>query len=58
MYKGHAKKDLRKQLGTLFKSMDFVCNNFLDSEKMGKKEFEIFFNIYQQLGLAWEFLGL
>jgi hypothetical protein len=38
--------------------MDFVSNNFLDSEKMGKKEFQIFFNIYQQLGLAWEFLGL
>jgi hypothetical protein len=58
MHNGKAKKDLKKQLGSLFKSMDFVSNNFLDSEKMGKKEFEIFFNIYQQLGLAWEFLGL
>ena len=58
MYKGQAKKELKKQLGALFKSMDFVSNNFLDSEKMGKKEFQIFFNIYQHLGLAWEFLGL
>jgi len=58
MYKGQAKKELKKQLGALFKSMDFVSNNFLDSEKMGKKEFQIFFSIYQQLGLAWEFLGL
>jgi hypothetical protein len=58
MRNGKAKKDLKKQLGSLFKSMDFVSNNFLGSEKTGKKEFQIFFNIYQQLGLAWEFLGL
>jgi hypothetical protein len=58
MQKGQAKNELKKQLTALFKSMDFVNNNFLDSEKMGKKEFQIFFNIYQQLGLAWEFLGL
>jgi hypothetical protein len=38
--------------------MDFVSNNFLDSEKMGKKEFQRFFRIYQQIGLTWEFLGL
>jgi hypothetical protein len=58
MYKGQDKKDLKKQLRSLFKSMNFVNNNFLDSEKISKKEFGIFFNIYQQLGLAWEFLGL
>jgi hypothetical protein len=58
MHKERAKKELKKQLGSLFKSMDFVSSNFLDSEKMGRKEFQIFFNIYQQLGLAWEFLGL
>ena len=55
---GQVKKELKKQLTALFKSMDFVSNKFLDSEKMGKKEFEFFFRIYQQLGLAWEFLGL
>jgi len=58
MQKGQAKKELKKQLSDLFKSMDFVNKNFLDSEKLGKKEFHMFFNIYQQLGLAWEFLGL
>jgi hypothetical protein len=58
MYKGRDKKELKKQLRSLFKSMNFVSNNFLDSEKMDKKEFQVFFNIYQQLGLAWEFLGL
>ena len=58
MHKAQAKKELKKQLNDLFKSMDFVSNNFLDSEKMGEKEFERFFRIYQQLGIAWEFLGL
>ena len=58
MHEGQTKKEIKKQLNALFKSMDFVSKNFLDSEKMSKKEFQIFFNIYQQLGLAWEFLGL
>jgi len=58
MHKGQTKKELKKQLNALFKSMDFVSNNFLDDEKMGRKKFQTFFNIYQQLGLAWEFLGL
>jgi hypothetical protein len=58
MHKGQGKKELKKQLNALFKSMDFVSNNFLDSGKIGEKEFQGFFRIYQQLGLAWEFLGL
>jgi hypothetical protein len=58
MHKGKARSDLKKQLGALFKSMDFISNHFFASEKMGRKESQIFFNIYQQLGLAWEFLGL
>lgn len=51
-------EQLKKELKTLFRSMDFVSNNFLNNKKINKKEFQIFFNIYQQLGLAWEFLGL
>ena len=58
MQKGQAKKEIKKQLRGLFRSMDFLSKNFLDSEKMAQKKFEVFFNIYQQLGLAWEFLGL
>ena len=38
--------------------MSYIINNFLNNEKTSKKEFRIFSNIYQQLGLAWEFLGL
>lgn len=38
--------------------MDFVSNNFLNTEDISKDKFQMYFNIYQQLGLAWEFLGL
>jgi len=51
-------EQIKKELTGLFRSMDFVSNNFLNKEEMNKKEFRIFLNIYQQLGLAWEFLGL
>lgn len=49
---------IKKELKSLYRSMDFVSNNFLNKKDIKEKEFRIFFNIYQQLGLAWEFLGL
>lgn len=52
------KEELKKELNSLFKSMDFVSDKFLNNKDIGKEEFQMFFNIYQQLGLAWEFLGL
>jgi len=54
MPKEHLKKEFKK----LFKSMDFISKRFLGKEQPETKEFQIYFNIYQQLGLAWEFLGL
>ena len=54
MNKGFVKKELKK----LFKSMDFISKRFLAKEQADTKEFQTYFNIYQQLGLAWEFLGL
>lgn len=54
MTKEYVKKELKK----LFKSMDFISNNFLNREDMNEKEFQTYFDIYQQLGIAWEFLGL
>ncbi|BBO17002.1 conserved hypothetical protein [Candidatus Brocadia pituitae] len=51
-------KQLKKDLKKLLKSMDFVSNNFLHGKGTNKKEVQIYCNIYQQLGLAWEFLGL
>ncbi len=58
MKDGQIKKELKKQLNALFKSMDFVSNHFLDGKKMSERKFQQFFRVYQQLGLAWEFLGL
>lgn len=58
MDRGEIEKELKKQLNALFKSMDFVSENFLNNKEIGKKESQIYSNIYQQLGLAWEYLGL
>ncbi|MGO8988326.1 MAG: hypothetical protein ACLQGU_03045 [bacterium] len=55
---GRIKEELKKQLKALLNSMDFVSEHFLDGKKMNGREFSRFFRIYQQLGLAWEFLGL
>lgn len=51
------KREIEKDLKSLFKSMDFINHNFL-SKNFGEKKLQMYFNIYQQLGLAWEFLGL
>ncbi len=58
MKKENEKKRLKKELKSLFRSMDYVSDNFLNKEGINDKEREIFANIYQQLGMAWEFLGL
>ncbi len=58
MRKDAIKNKLKKELKSLLKSMDFVNNNFLNKGKVNKSTFQIYFNIYQQLGIAWEFLGL
>ena len=58
MKKKIEKKRLKKELNSLFRSMDFICDNYLNKEGSKDKELEIFANIYQQLGMAWEFLGL
>lgn len=51
------KEYIKKELRKLFRSMDFVSNKFLSDERAAGKDFQMYFNIYQQLGLAWEFLG-
>ncbi len=50
-------KTVRKDLKRLFRAMDFVSENFLGNR--GKRRTrQVHFDIYQGLGLAWEFLGL
>lgn len=58
MNKKLEKTQIKKELKRLFKSMDFVCNNYLNNEGVTDKELKAFANIYQQLGLAWEYIGL
>ncbi len=58
MRKNLVKNKLKKELKSLFKSMDFLSNNFLNKGNVSKRDFRLYFNIYQQLGIAWEFLGL
>jgi succinate dehydrogenase flavin-adding protein (antitoxin of CptAB toxin-antitoxin module) len=54
------KKQLKQDFKRLFKSMDFVVDNYLNKEdpSVTENELEVFSNIYQQLGLLWDFLGL
>lgn len=51
------KELLKKEFRKLFRSLDFISNNFLNKEsrKIGIKNY---YTIYQQLGIAWEFLGM
>ena len=51
------KEHIKKELKSIFKSMDYICTNFLNKDKISNKDHGIFFNIYQQLGLAWDFLA-
>ncbi len=38
--------------------MDFVSSNFLCEEGLEEKQIQIYYDIYQGLGIAWEFIGL
>jgi len=58
MKKEIEKKRLKRELKSLFRSMDYISDNYLNKEGINDKELEVFANIYQQLGMAWEFLGL
>lgn len=51
------KEDLKKELKKLFKSMDYIADNYLLKRKITTKIAGEFYNIYQRLGLLWEFLG-
>lgn len=51
------KKDLKKALNELFMSMDYIADHYLAKRKVPSKETKVFYSIYQQLGLLWEFLG-
>lgn len=51
-------KYLKKELRKLFKSMDYIADKHLSKRNISQKDLLIFYNIYQQLGSLWQFLGL
>ncbi len=58
MIRGKEKENLKREFKRLFKSMDFICDNYLNKKDLPEKELGRFTDIYQQLGLVWEFLSL
>ena len=52
------KQYIKQELHRLFRSMDFISHNYLSQDGRGAKNVETYYNIYQQLGVAWEFLAL
>lgn len=51
------KDRLKKELRRVYKAMDFVSENSLRGDRKVATQ-QVYFDIYQALGLAWEFLGL
>jgi hypothetical protein len=52
------KSRLKKDIKRVLKNMDFIWHNYLEKEKkFSQKQFDIYYSIYQQLGMAWEYLG-
>lgn len=49
---------LKKELRNLFKTMDYIADKYLCKTRVRRKDIEMFYRIYQQLGLLWKFLGL
>lgn len=50
--------NLKKELKRLFKSMDYIADEYLCRRKISQKDITMFYSIYQQLGCLWEFLSL
>ena len=51
------KEGLKRELRRVYKAMDFVSENFLKEDRKRVAQ-QVYFDVYQALGLAWEFLGL
>ena len=58
MKKVSEKNKIRKDLKQIYQSMDFVSKHFKKTKHKQKVDIKKYYTIYQQLGLAWEFLGL
>ncbi|HUT33532.1 MAG TPA: hypothetical protein VNE39_08645 [Planctomycetota bacterium] len=58
MGKETPKARLKREFRSLFRSMDFVADNYLRGNDRPDKTVERFAEVYQQLGVAWEYLAL
>jgi len=52
------KSRLTRQFRSLFRSMDFVADHLRTGKRISERAVARFAEIYQQLGMAWELLGL
>jgi len=51
-------KRVKRELRRIFRSMDFISSTFLNDDKLEERQIRIYYDIYQHLGTAWEYLGL
>lgn len=51
------KEQLQRELKRIFRGLDFISKQ-LDREGRTRANQRLYFDVYQGLGLAWEFLGL
>ena len=52
------KQCIKQELRRLFHSMDILSRRSLSQGGRRAKDVKVYSDIYQQLGIAWEFLGL
>lgn len=57
MKEGLKQTNLKKELRRLFRAMDFISSQFKNNTH-GKKDVRAYYDVYQLLGSAWEFLSL
>lgn len=50
--------NLKRQIKDILRSMDFVCDRHLHGKRISGRDLDAYHRIYQQLALAWEYLGL
>lgn len=58
MKKEPERKRLKREMRSLLKSMDYASEQFRDREDVDDEQVEIFAQVYQHLGWAWELLAL
>ena len=49
---------LKCEFRRLFRAMDFISNRYLARTRVPAKRAASFYDVYQQLGIAWEHLAL